>query len=121
MIYRKNVLSIVVAVLGLLLFTSQAMAQVNFEDGFNPFLTFVCPIINQVRSFGIPVLIIVVVVIGVMFLFLKDGSDSKGSMEILKNIMGTFVMIGIIMILYFAFEEQIFQWFPGSNVCINLS
>ena len=119
MIYRKNVLSIVVAVLGLLLFTSQAMAQVPSD--FNPFITFVCPILNQVRSFGIPVLIIVVVIIGIMFLFLKDGSDSKGSMEILKNIMGTFVMIGIIMILYFAFEDQIVQWFPNSDICFNLS
>ena len=88
---------------------SGAWAQVSRGDftGENPFELFVCPVLGLARNYGIAASVIFVFMMG-LILFLSDkGGDDKGIWSVLKIAAAIAVGVGIILLIFFTFEDWI--------------
>ena len=101
-----------------LLLNGLVFAQVNRGNftSANPFEEFLCPIIGIIRNYGTVATIVFVVLIALGTYFMDKGGEDRSIMSALKGLGMLVVGIGIVLILYFIFEDWVISQF-GVSVC----
>lgn len=95
-----------------------AAAQISGSEVMtaNPFETFLCPVIGLVRNYGIAAVIVFVLLLAMVMYMTDKGGEDKGIISIIKVAGLIIVGFGLLLVLYFVFEDWIIQTL-GVSLC----
>ena len=99
--------------------TAGAVVQRGDVTGSNPFETYLCPVIGVIRNYGVVALILFTVLIGLLYIVSDKTSEDKGVTTAIKSLMYLVAGVGILLMVYFLFEENIID-LTGVNLCTGV-